>query len=85
MPSKFRLTSKLSKAARALAGWTSAQLSEHSEVPHDTIRAFESGRTKSLTTMNERAIVQAFETVGIEFIPENGGGAGVRLRGRSAE
>lgn len=77
---EFKLTSKLSKAARALTGWTSAELSEHSEVPHDTIRAFESGRTRSLTTMNERAIVQAFEAAGVEFIPENGGGSGVRLK-----
>ena len=85
MAMEFKLTSKLSKAARALAGWTSAELSEHSEVPHDTIRAFESGRTKSLTTMNERAIIKAFETAGIDFIPENGGGSGVRLRDRSAD
>lgn len=79
----MRLTLKLCKAARALAGWTAAELAQFSEVPHDTIRAFESGRTKTFTTMNERAIIKAFENAGIEFIPENGGGAGVRLRDRS--
>ncbi len=75
-----RLTSKLTKAARALAGWTAADLSSVSGVAHDTIRSFESGRTKTLTAVNERAIVTAFDAAGIAFIPENGGGAGVRLK-----
>jgi hypothetical protein len=37
----------------------------------------------SLTAANERAIRQALEDAGVEFIDENGGGAGVRLRKRS--
>ena len=76
----MRLTSKLTKAARALAGWTALDLSTASGVPHDTIRSFESGRTKTLTAVNERAIITAFEAAGVAFIPENGGGAGVRLK-----
>jgi len=75
-----RLTSKLTKAARALAGWTSAELSRSSGVSIDTIRSFESGRNKSLNARNQRAIVTAFDAAGIAFIPENGGGAGVRLK-----
>jgi hypothetical protein len=37
------------------------------------------GRT-SLTAANEIAVRRAFESAGVEFIDENGGGAGVRLR-----
>jgi hypothetical protein len=34
----------------------------------------------SLTAANELAIRRALENGGVEFIDENGGGAGVRLR-----
>jgi hypothetical protein len=33
--------------------------------------------------MNNKAVVEAFEKAGLQFIPENGGGAGVRTRERS--
>jgi hypothetical protein len=36
----------------------------------------------SLTAANELAIRRALEADGVEFIDENGGGAGVRLRNR---
>ena len=33
-----------------------------------------------MTVSNDLAVRRAFETAGVEFIDENGGGAGVRLR-----
>ena len=36
----------------------------------------------NLTERMEPAVVEAFERAGLEFIPENGGGAGLRLRAR---
>ena len=36
----------------------------------------------SMTAANDLAIRRALELAGIEFIDENGGGAGVRLRNR---
>jgi hypothetical protein len=36
----------------------------------------------SLTAANDLAIRRAFEAAGVEFIDENGGGSGVRLRKR---
>lgn len=77
------ISGRLSKAARVLVNWRSLDLSERSGVPHDTIRAFESGRTRQLSTLNEKAVVDAFEAAGVQFIPENGGGVGVRFRDRS--
>ena len=82
----FQLSPRLSKAARSLLGWGQSDLAKHSGVSTSTIGAFEvKPESGVLTTMNNRAIVQAFEEAGIQFIPENGGGAGVRLRDRKAE
>jgi DNA-binding XRE family transcriptional regulator len=79
----IRLTPRLCKAARALAGWQQGALAEASGVPKPTVSAFEArGGDANLTHMNNKAIVEAFEKAGLQFIPENGGGAGVRLRDR---
>jgi hypothetical protein len=39
----------------------------------------------SMTAPNDLAIRRAFEAAGVEFIDENGGGPGVRLRRTSKE
>ena len=82
------LTPEMCRAGRALARMDQKALSEASGVPLPTIKAFETVRSvdgkpsRRLTTMNNRAIVEAFEAAGLEFIPENGGGAGIRFRDR---
>jgi hypothetical protein len=38
-----------------------------------------------MTPANDLGIRRAFEAAGVEFIDENGGGPGVRLRKRSAD
>ena len=79
----LRLSPRLCRAARALAAWDQAQLAHASGVPKPTISAFEvKDESARLTTMNNRAVIEAFEKAGLQFIPENGGGAGVRLRER---
>lgn len=45
-----------------------------------TIKRAESDRDVSVSTEAVEAIRDALESAGVEFIPENGGGAGVRLR-----
>jgi hypothetical protein len=46
-----------------------------------TIGAFEiKDESARLTATNNNALVAALENAGLEFIPENGGGAGIRLR-----
>ena len=40
--------------------------------------------TGELTTANEFALKRALESAGVEFIDENGGGVGVRLRNPTA-
>jgi hypothetical protein len=82
------LTPELCRAARGLLRLDQKELSEASGVPLPTIRAFETVRSvdgkpaRRLTTMNNRALVEAFEKGGLEFIPENGGGEGIRFRMR---
>ena len=79
----IELSQGLCKAARGLLEWSIKDLSGHSGLSLDTLRSFESGRTKRLSAGNQAKAIRAFETAGIEFIPENGGGAGVRTRCRS--
>lgn len=63
-------------------GLEQAQLAELAGVSINTIRNMEAAGTQPirarLDTMGRVQV--ALETAGVEFIPENGGGAGVRLR-----
>jgi transcriptional regulator with XRE-family HTH domain len=67
------------RAARALLKWTQEDLSDKSGASPVTIRNFENGRS-SAQKGTLLLIRKTFEDAGIEFIPENGGGVGVRLR-----
>jgi transcriptional regulator with XRE-family HTH domain len=69
------------RAARALVRWRAQDLAGESSVGVATIRRAElaEGET-SLTAANDLAIRRALENAGVEFIDENGGGPGVRLR-----
>jgi len=77
------LTSEQIRAARALVRWSAEDLSRHSAVSLRTIRRAElaEGQT-AMTTANNEALRRALESAGVEFIDENGGGPGVRLRKR---
>ncbi|WP_281412061.1 helix-turn-helix domain-containing protein [Aminobacter aminovorans] len=66
------------RAARAMLGWSQGELAAASAVSKTTIVDFERGiRTPHRNNLG--AIRRAFELAGIAFIPENGGGAGVRF------
>ena len=65
-----------SKMARVALGWGVRDLAEAAEVSPDTIARLERGEQLKGTTL--QAVRTAFEAAGIEFIPENGGGPGVR-------
>lgn len=56
------------KAARMLIDWTAAQLAEMADVSQDTLRSFESGRTRHLSRENEAAIRKALEAQGVQFL-----------------
>ncbi|WP_339863575.1 helix-turn-helix transcriptional regulator [Paremcibacter congregatus] len=67
------------RAARSLLDWRQDELEAASNVAKKTIADFERG-ARTPRPVNLEAIKGALETAGIEFIPENGGGAGVRLK-----
>jgi predicted transcriptional regulator len=76
----IRLTPRLCRAARALVGFNQGDLSRASGVSKSTIGAFEAkSEIGRLATMNNRALVEAFEHAGLTFVPENGGGFGLRV------
>jgi hypothetical protein len=77
------LTSSQIRAARALLRWRAQDLARESAVGVATIRRAElAGGETSMTVANDGAVRRALEAAGVEFIDENGGGPGVRLRKR---
>jgi hypothetical protein len=75
------LTSAQIRAARALIRWSAEDLARHCAVSVTTIRRAELMLSAtSLTRANDRVIRQALEAAGVEFIDDDGGGPGVRLK-----
>jgi DNA-binding XRE family transcriptional regulator len=67
------------RMARAALNWTVRQLAEAAGVHRNTVTNIEVGRyagDPETISKIERVLVRA----GVEFIDENGGGPGVRLR-----
>jgi transcriptional regulator with XRE-family HTH domain len=69
------------KAARALLAWSQGDLAAASGVSEPTIARLESEDSDQVGGRPETSekLRAALEKAGVEFIPENGGGAGVRL------
>jgi len=78
------LTSSQIRAARALLRWSAEDLARESALGLNTIKRAELAEDKtSLTVANDLAVRRALEAAGVEFIEEDGGGAGVRFKKRS--
>jgi transcriptional regulator with XRE-family HTH domain len=70
--------------ARAALNWSLQTLADASGVHRNTISNFETGKFGGDPSTLE-AIRAALEAAGVEFIAENGGGPGVRLRKGAAD
>lgn len=64
--------------ARAATGLGVRELAALADVSPNTVARLERGEEMRPATI--AAIRSALEAAGVEFIPENGGGAGVRLK-----
>jgi len=69
------------KMARAATGLGVRDLAKLASISPDTVARLERG--EELRPATVEAIRTALEAAGVEFIPENGGGAGVRLKMRN--
>ncbi|MGD0044390.1 MAG: helix-turn-helix transcriptional regulator [Isosphaeraceae bacterium] len=67
--------------ARAALDWTVRDLAEASRLHRNTITNIETGKYAG-DAATLAAIEQVLKRAGVEFIDENGGGPGVRLRKR---
>ena len=67
------------RAGRALLSWSQEELARNAQVARTTIAEFE-GSQRMLMRQNRLAIESTMEAAGVEFIPDNGGGVGVRFR-----
>ena len=75
------LTSSQIRAARALIRWSAEDLARECALGLATIRRAElTEEETSMTAANDLAVRRTLEAAGVEFIDENGGGPGVRLR-----
>jgi transcriptional regulator with XRE-family HTH domain len=75
------LTSAQIRAARSLIRWSAEDLAARSSLSVATIRRAElTDNETSMTAANDLAVRRALEAAGVEFIDENGGGPGVRLK-----
>lgn len=76
------ITPSQCRAARGLLGWNQEDLATRAGVSQVTVHQLEAGSTQPRRATLD-VIRRAFEKAGVEFIDENGGGPGVRLRRRS--
>ncbi len=76
---KISITGFQCRAARGLIGMDQNTLAAEASIARGTLIDFEKGK-RLPSTNNVDAIARALQSAGVEFIAENGGGPGVRLR-----
>jgi len=72
------------RAARGLLNWSQYDLETKAKVTQKTIANFELAKS-DLRQETAAKLKTALEKAGVEFIAENGGGAGVRLAKRKGK
>jgi transcriptional regulator with XRE-family HTH domain len=66
------------RMARTAVGWGVRELAKKAGVTANTVSRIENGADAKQSTIDR--LRQSLEAAGVEFIDENGGGPGVRLR-----
>lgn len=80
---EYRPTGRQIAAARTLLGMTQPDLAARAKISVPTLKRMEAtdGPAAGMAN-NVDAVRRALDAAGIDFIPENGGGPGVRLSKR---
>jgi transcriptional regulator with XRE-family HTH domain len=78
----LRISSEQLRAARALLGWSQTELAKQAGMSLPTVKRVETERGPNVSQEARSALHRALVLGGIDFIDENGGGPGVRLRKR---
>jgi len=76
------MTPEQLRMARAALNWSADDLAARAGVAVNTVRRIEKGHGALFETMEK--LRRALEDGGVEFIAENGGGPGVRMKRPSA-
>jgi len=76
------ITAAQCRAARGLLGWSQQELAKSARIGIVTVYQFEAGVSQPRRATLD-VIRRAFESAGVQFIDENGGGPGLRLRRRT--
>ena len=79
---KFIVTAGQLRAARGLIGWSQTDLATRAGLSLPTVKRVEADMGIRVSDDARLKLRRALEYAGIEFIDENGGGPGVRLRKR---
>jgi transcriptional regulator with XRE-family HTH domain len=80
------LTGAQIRMARGYLKWSAKELADKAEVAESTIKRMEQDEGFPIARgANIEAVYTALTAAGIIFIPENGGGVGVRLRKEPAD
>src|SRR5215467_8531521 len=78
----YMITIEQMRAARGLLGWSQSELAKRAGLSLPTVKRVEAGSGPRVSDEARRRIQRALEVGGAQFIAENGGGPGVRLRKR---
>jgi transcriptional regulator with XRE-family HTH domain len=70
------------RAARGLLGWSQTELASRAGLSLPTVKRLEGAFGPRVSDEVRVRLREAIEAAGIEFIDENGGGAGVRFRSK---
>jgi transcriptional regulator with XRE-family HTH domain len=68
------------RAARGLLGWSQTELASRAGLSLPTVKRVEAGFGPRVSDDARGKLQRTLETAGIEFIDDNGGGPGVRLK-----
>jgi transcriptional regulator with XRE-family HTH domain len=79
------LTIEQLRAARGLLGWSQSKLAARAGLSLPTVKRVEGDLGPRVSEEARNRLRDALESAGVEFIEENGGGPGVRLKRRMSK